>query len=71
LINCNPNEIVYTHSGTEANNLAILGSAFASQNRKKIIVSSIEHLSVIFPAERLERYGFKIIKIPVNSEGIH
>jgi len=69
LINCNPNEIVYTHSGTEANNLAILGLAFASQNRKKIIVSSIEHLSVIFPAERLERYGFKIIKIPVNSEG--
>jgi len=68
-INCSPNEIVYTHSGTEANNLAITGSALLSQSRRKIFVSRIEHLSVIFPAERLEKYGFKVIKIPVNSEG--
>jgi len=68
-INCGPNEIIYTHSGTEANNLAIIGSASSSQNRKKILVSSIEHLSVIFPAERLEKYGFRIIKIPVDGEG--
>jgi cysteine desulfurase len=69
VINCSPNEIVYTHSGTEANNLAITGSALLSQGRRKIFVSRIEHLSVIFPAERLEKYGFKVIKIPVNSEG--
>jgi len=68
-INCSPNEIVYTHSGTEANNLAITGLASLSQNRRRIFVSRIEHLSVIFPAERLEKYGFKVIKIPVNSEG--
>lgn len=68
-INCSPEEIVYTHSGTEANNLAIMGSAESSLKRKKVLVSSIEHLSVIFPAERLEKYGFKVIKIPVNREG--
>ena len=68
-VNCSPNELVFTHSGTEANNLAIIGSAGLSQNRRKIFVSSIEHLSVIFPAERLEKHGFKIIKIPVDNEG--
>lgn len=36
-INCSLNEIIYTHSGTEANNLAIIGSASSSQNRKKIL----------------------------------
>ncbi len=68
-INCSPEEIVYTHSGTEANNLAIMGSSELSSKRKKIIVSSIEHLSVIFPAERLEKHGFKVIKVPVDGEG--
>ncbi|MEM2211588.1 MAG: cysteine desulfurase family protein [Nitrososphaerales archaeon] len=67
-INSNVDEIVYTHSGTEANNLAILGSANLSK-RKKILISSIEHLSVTFPAERLEKYGFKVIKIPVDKDG--
>jgi len=68
-INCSPEEIVYTHSGTEANNLAITGSALSSPSKRKILVSSIEHLSVIFPAERLEKHGFKVIKIPVDKEG--
>ncbi|MEM1600608.1 MAG: cysteine desulfurase family protein [Sulfolobales archaeon] len=69
VINCSPAEIVYTHSGTEANNLAIFGSVGHSPNRRKVLVSSIEHLSVIFPAEKLRKYGYKVIKIPVDSEG--
>ena len=68
-INCSPDEIVYTHSGTEANNLAIIGSANLSSKRRKILVSSIEHLSVIFPAEKLGKHGFKVVKIPVDREG--
>lgn len=68
-LKCDINEIVYTHSGTEANNLAIMGSAERSNMRRKILVSRVEHLSVIFPAERLEKYGFKVVKIPVNEEG--
>ncbi|MCP8311128.1 MAG: cysteine desulfurase, partial [Candidatus Methylarchaceae archaeon HK01M] len=64
-------EIVYTHSGTESNNLAILGSARANKtDRNKIIVSSIEHLSVIFPAEELRRNGYRVIKLPVDGEGL-
>jgi cysteine desulfurase len=69
-IGCDGEEIVYTHSGTEANNLAIIGSALRETgDRKKIIISSIEHLSVAFPAEWLGRYGFKVLKIPVDDEG--
>ncbi len=68
-LNCNPEEIVYTHNGTEANNLAILGLANSYKERRKIFVSSIEHLSVIFPADQLQKYGYKVIKIPVDKEG--
>lgn len=68
LVNCNPEEMVFVHSGTEANNLAILGLSKES-GRKKIIVSAMEHLSVIFPAEQLQKLGFKVVKVPVNSEG--
>ncbi|MGC8849356.1 MAG: cysteine desulfurase family protein, partial [Candidatus Bathyarchaeia archaeon] len=70
ILNASPPELAYTHGATEANNLAILGSAKANKTkRKKIIISSIEHLSVIFPAERLQEQGYKVVKIPVNREG--
>jgi len=63
-------EIAHFHSGTEANNVAILGVAKANRNgRKKIVVSSIEHLSVIFPAEELQKHGYSLVKVPVDSEG--
>ena len=64
-------EIVITHSGTEANNLAILGTALANRKRSgKIIVSAIEHLSVIFPAEQAKKlWGFKVVRVPVDEEG--
>lgn len=69
-INAEPQEIVFTHSGTEANNLAILGSVLANKKKgKKIIVSSIEHYSVLLPANELSRYGFKVVQVPVDSEG--
>jgi cysteine desulfurase len=68
-LNCKPEEIVYTHSGTEANNLAIIGLAKSIGRPGTIIISSIEHLSVTFSAERLQEQGFKVIKVPVNEEG--
>jgi cysteine desulfurase len=70
-LGCNSDEIVYLHSGTEANNLAVLGFAKAhgDSSRRKILVSSIEHLSVIHVAESLAKYGFEVVKIPVDGEG--
>lgn len=70
ILNASPVELAYTHGATEANNLAILGSAKANKTgRRKIITSSIEHLSVIFPAERLQEQGYRVTKIPVDGEG--
>lgn len=68
-LHCEPGEIAYTHSGTEANNLAITGLALTSKTRKKIVISAIEHLSVVFPAEQLLQQGFRVVKIPVDTEG--
>ncbi|MHA1506029.1 MAG: cysteine desulfurase family protein [Candidatus Asgardarchaeia archaeon] len=67
-----PQNIAFTHSGTEANNLAIIGYLMGKKGKglgKKIIVSSIEHLSVIHTAEYMQKYGFKVIKLPVDGEG--
>ena len=57
-------EIVFTSGGTEANNLALFGAAYA-KNRKnpKIIVSDSEHPSILEPCKRLEAQGFKVVKI--------
>jgi cysteine desulfurase len=68
-MNCKPDEIAFTHSGTEANNLAITGFASAAKTKKKIIISAIEHLSVVFPAEQLAQSGFRVVKIPVDRDG--
>jgi cysteine desulfurase len=68
-LHCRPDEIAYTHSGTEANNLAITGLAPVAKTRRKIIISAIEHLSVVFPAEQLAREGFRVVKIPVDGGG--
>lgn len=69
-INSSIDELAYFHSGTEANNVAIMGLARAYKSHgKKIIVSSIEHFSVIFPAEKLENFGYKVVKIPVDKYG--
>lgn len=70
-IGASPDEIVFTSGGTEANNFAIKGIAFA--NRKKgnhIIVSSIEHDCILNASKWLEEQGFYITYLPVKSNGI-
>jgi cysteine desulfurase len=63
-------EITFTPSETEANNLAIMGSAFAMKNKgKKIIISEIEPINVLQVAEMMQKFGFSTTKIPVDHEG--
>ncbi len=63
-------EIIFTGSGTEANNLALVGTARAKGARgKHILVSAIEHKSVLETAESLRAEGFDIEFIPVDSVG--
>jgi len=63
-------EITFTPSETEANNLALMGSAFANKSKgKKIVISEIEPINVLHVAELLQKFGFTTTKIPVDSQG--
>ncbi len=68
-LSVDPSQIHFVHSGTEANNLAILGSMMALKRKGKIIVSDIEHYSVLLPALSLEDAGFRVVRAPVDEEG--
>jgi cysteine desulfurase len=71
LIGGDPEQIIFTSSGAEANNLAIKGVAFARQKKgKHIIVSSIEHHSVLNSARFLERLDFEATFLPVDRNGL-
>jgi cysteine desulfurase len=63
-------EVNFTPSETEANNLALMGSAFANKNKgTKIVISEIEPINVLHVTELLKKFGFTTTKIPVDSEG--
>jgi cysteine desulfurase len=66
-----PDEVIFTSSGTESNNLAIKGIAAAQQTKgKHIIISAIEHFSVMNSARTLEKSGFQLTMIPVDKNGL-
>ncbi|HOK35335.1 MAG TPA: cysteine desulfurase NifS [Candidatus Pacearchaeota archaeon] len=70
LIGAKPNEIIFTSSATESNNLALKGIAFANKNRgKHIIISSIEHHCVLESAKWLQKQGFEITYLSVDKYG--
>ena len=69
-LGCAPSEIIFTASGTEADNLAIKGLYWKS-GKKVILVSAIEHHAVLDPGKWLvEKEGAELIEIPVTSDGI-
>ena len=63
-------EINFTPGETEANNLALMGTAFSMKEKgKKIVISEIEPISIQNVTEILQKYGFTTVKIPVDDEG--
>lgn len=70
LIGSTPEEIIYTSSGTEANNFALKGITHAYQSKgKHLIISKIEHRSILTTAKFLEKNGFEVTMIPVDETG--
>lgn len=71
ILRCDPKEVVFTSGGTESNNHAITGTAFALRERgDHIITSAIEHPAVLEVCRRLERYGCVITYVPVDEYGM-
>ncbi|MBQ4178425.1 MAG: cysteine desulfurase, partial [Elusimicrobia bacterium] len=70
LINSKPEEIIFTSCGSESNNLAIKGYAYGNSKKgKHIIVSAIEHFSVLNAVKSLEKDGFEVTYVPVDNKG--
>jgi len=71
LIGAQPEEIFFTSSGAESNNFALKGIVQAnSQKGKHIILSQIEHFSILHPAKTLEKSGFTVTYLPTDKQGL-
>ncbi|NLN64670.1 MAG: cysteine desulfurase, partial [Clostridiaceae bacterium] len=65
-----PEEIYFTSGGTESDNWALKGTAFANQNEgRHIVVSMIEHQAILQACKTLESHGYAVTYAPVNKEG--
>ena len=71
LLGAKPNEVYFTSGGTESDNWALIGGAYAmkEQGRDHVIVSAIEHHAVMAAAEKLKKEGFSVSYLPVNGQG--
>ena len=69
-VNARADEIFFTGSGTEANNTALLSVLKAKSRGGRIITTAIEHPSVLETAKRLEAYGFEVVYLKPDSNGI-
>lgn len=69
-LGCEPEEIIFTSGGTEGNNLAIRGAAKAFPDKKHIITSVIEHPCVLDTVQDLEKDGYEVDYLGVDSDGL-
>ena len=69
-INAEPEEIFFTSGGTESDNWAIKGIAFADSEKRAIITSQIEHHAVLRACEDIEKLGYPVAYLPVTKEGV-
>lgn len=73
VLGCEPREVVFTGSGSEANNLALKGAAWAARDQNAgegVVTTTFEHHAVLEPAERLGKDGFKTTEVRVTRDGV-
>jgi len=72
LLGTGPDEVVFTGGGTESNNLALKGVAFSRGTSAggHLVITAVEHPSVVQPARFLERLGYDVTVVPVTSQGV-
>ena len=71
LIHAQPTELIFTSGGTEADNLAVLGTIRAAGDRPRhVITSAIEHPAVLAPCAQLEREGISVTRLRVGASGV-
>lgn len=70
-LGCEFGEVIFTSSGTEAANFALIGAALANENqtRNRILISASEHHCVLHCRPILERLGYEVVAVPVDKEG--
>lgn len=70
LINCKPEEIYFTSCGSESDNTALKGIAYANKDKgKHIITSKIEHPAILHSCQNLEKNGFEVTYLDVDKDG--
>ena len=70
VLNCRPREVIFTSGGTEADNAAMKGTAFANFDRgNHLITCSIEHHAILHTCEFLDQFGFETTVLPVDQHG--
>ncbi|MBO9599471.1 MAG: cysteine desulfurase [Cohnella sp.] len=70
-LNCDASELVFTSGGTESDNAALFGAAWAQRDKGRtgIVTSAIEHHAVLHACSQLEKQGFKLTVLPVDDQG--
>jgi cysteine desulfurase len=69
LLECEPDEIVFTSCGTESDNTAIRGVLATKPDKRKVLTTRVEHPAVLGPCRELEHHGYTIVELGVDKQG--